>query len=108
MSDLSSSASLGGSLQQASSTAVMYAFLGGYLGTMAKLGPLAKSDSCAVVRSVLVRLMTHFSLVVWLVLVSAAVGVTPLGAGAVGAEVLVLKVWCWKGWVDCFDSICSK
>ena len=33
-------------------------------GTLAKLGPLARRDSCAEARGVLVRLMTHFCLVV--------------------------------------------
>ena len=31
----------------------------GYLGTMAKLGPLANSDSCIIVREVLVKLITY-------------------------------------------------
>ena len=36
---------------------------GGYFGTVAKLGPFASRDSCAGVRRVLDRLITHFCLV---------------------------------------------
>ena len=39
----------GGSLEQASSITVMQDS-GGYLGTMAKFGPLVSSDSCGGVR----------------------------------------------------------
>ena len=57
-----------------------------YFGTMPKFGPLANSDSCTAVREVLVRLMTHFSLVFLLVLLVPAVGAVNVGAGAVGAD----------------------
>ena len=65
-SDLNSSASCAGSLEDACSVAVMYASMGGYLGVMAKLGPFWSRDNCSLVRGVLDRLMTHFSIHVWL------------------------------------------
>ena len=42
--------------------AVMYSKLGGCLGDTTKLGPLARTDLCAGVKSLLERLMTHFGL----------------------------------------------
>ena len=36
----------------------------GYLGVMAKLGPLARRDVCAELRGVLERLITHLCLLV--------------------------------------------
>ena len=69
----------------------------GYFGTMPKFGPLANRDSCAGVRGVLERLMTHFCLVLlelmhvclgplglWLGTTEVAKGVVAEGAGVVG------------------------
>ena len=42
--------------------AVIYSKLGGSLGVTAKLGPLARTDLCAGVKSLLDRLMTHLGL----------------------------------------------
>ena len=42
--------------------AVIYSKVGGCLGDTTKLGPLAKTDFCAAVKSLLDRLMTHFGL----------------------------------------------
>ena len=58
---------------------------------MAKLGPLANNDSCAEVRGLLVRLMTHFCLVLELVMLGVTVGVMTMGAvgaGAMSADVV--------------------
>ena len=33
--------------------------MGGYLGVMAKLGPLCSRDNCSLVRGILDRLITH-------------------------------------------------
>ena len=54
---------------------------------MAELGPLARSVSCTVVMGVLVRLMTHFYLMLLLVLLSSAEGA--VSAEEVGAEAVV-------------------
>ena len=59
---LSSSASCWLSLVQAASMAVMYSKLGGCLGVTTKLGPLARTDLWAGVKSLLERLMTHLGL----------------------------------------------
>ena len=42
--------------------AVMYSKLGGCFGETAKLGPLASTDLCALVKDLLERLITHFGL----------------------------------------------
>ena len=42
--------------------AVMYSKLGGCFGKTAKLGPLARTDLCALVKGLLDKLMTHFGL----------------------------------------------
>ena len=42
--------------------AVMYCKLGGCFGETAKLGPLARTDLCVLVKGLLDRLMTHFGL----------------------------------------------
>ena len=42
--------------------AVMYSKLGGCFGETAKLGPLASTDLCALVKGLLDRLITHFGL----------------------------------------------
>ena len=59
---LSSSASCWLSFVQAASMEVMYSKLGGCFGETAKLGPLARTDLCALVKGLLDRLMTHFGL----------------------------------------------
>ena len=41
---------------------VMYSKLGGCLGETTKLGPLAKTDLCALVKGLLERLITHLGL----------------------------------------------
>ena len=41
---------------------VMYSKLGGCLGDTTKLDPLARTDLCAGVKSLLDKLMTHFGL----------------------------------------------
>ena len=46
-------------MEEACSTAVMYASMQGYLGVIAKLGPFWRSDNCSVVRGVFDRLITH-------------------------------------------------
>ena len=40
----------------------MYSKLGGCFGETTKLGPLARTDLCALVKGLLERLMTHFRL----------------------------------------------
>ena len=67
-----------------------------YFGMMAKLGPLASRDYCAEVRGMVVRFITHFSLLV-------VEGAELLGAEGVGGagvvvvtcvvEALVLLDW---------------
>ena len=42
--------------------AVIYSKLGGCFGDTTKLGPLAKTDLCALVKSLLDKLMMHFGL----------------------------------------------
>ena len=42
--------------------AVIYSKLGGCFGETTKLGPLARTDLCALVKCLLERLMTHFGL----------------------------------------------
>ena len=42
--------------------AVMYSKLGGCFGETAKLGPLAKTDLCALAKGLLERLITHIGL----------------------------------------------
>ena len=42
--------------------AIMYSKLGGCFGETAKLGPLARTDLCALLKGLLDRLMTHFGL----------------------------------------------
>ena len=42
--------------------AVMYSKLGGCFGETAKLGPLARTDLCAMVKGLLERLITYFRL----------------------------------------------
>ena len=42
--------------------AVIYSKLGGCFGETAKLGPLASTDLCALVKGLLERLITHFGL----------------------------------------------
>ena len=42
--------------------AVMYSKLGGCFGETVKLGPLANTDLCALVKGLLDRLITHFGL----------------------------------------------
>ena len=42
--------------------AVMHSKLGGCFGETAKLGPLARTDLCSLVKGLLERLMTHFGL----------------------------------------------
>ena len=42
--------------------AVMHSKLGGCFGETAKLGPLASTDLCALVKGLLERLITHFGL----------------------------------------------
>ena len=42
--------------------AVIYSKLGGCFGETAKLGPLASTDHCALVKGVWERLITHFGL----------------------------------------------
>ena len=42
--------------------AVMYSKLGGCFGETTKLGPLARTDLCALIKGLLDRLMTHFGL----------------------------------------------
>ena len=41
---------------------VIYYKLGGYFGETAKLGPLASTDLCALVKGLLDKLITHFGL----------------------------------------------
>ena len=62
ISALSSSASCWLSLVQAASMAVIYSKLGGCFGETTKLGPLASTDLCALVKGLLDRLITHFGL----------------------------------------------
>ena len=74
--------------------------MGEYLGTMAKLGPLAKSVCCTVVKGVLVRLMTHLCWLLLFLLLSpteGAVGAKMVGAGSVvdGAIVATLEGSVW-------------
>ena len=53
MSDLNSSASCAGSLEDACSVASdVSIYGGGYLGVMAKFGPFCRRDSCSLVRGV--------------------------------------------------------
>ena len=42
--------------------AVMYSKLGGCLGDTTKLGPLARTELCVLVKGLLDRLMTHLGL----------------------------------------------
>ena len=42
--------------------AVIYSKLGGCFGETTKLGPLARTDLCALVKGLLERLITHFGL----------------------------------------------
>ena len=68
-------------------------FLWGYLGTIAKLGPLARSASSAGVRGMVDRLLTHLlslrSAVCAVTNVMVDVGVV---VGAVGAETVVVTL----------------
>ena len=52
--------------------AVIYSKLGGCFGETAKLGPLAKTDLCALVKGLLDMFMTHFGL-------GSSLGEEPLG-----------------------------
>ena len=56
---LSSCTSCSLSLLQIDSTAVVHSVLGILEGARAKFGPLAKRDSCTLVRLVLDRFITH-------------------------------------------------
>ena len=42
--------------------AAMYSKLGGCLGETTKLGPLARTDLCALIKGLVDKLMTHFGL----------------------------------------------
>ena len=82
---LSFSATFGGNWRCASSTAMIYSHLGGYLGTTAKLGHLAKSEICSSVSSLDDKFMTH------LTLMSSGVGESELKD-----FVAVVVLWgCW-------------
>ena len=59
---LSASASCWLSLVKAASMAVMYSKLRGCFGETRKLGPLASTDLCALVKGLLDKLITHFGL----------------------------------------------
>ena len=59
---LSSSTSCWRSLVKAASMAVMYSKLRGCFGETRKLGPLASTDLCALVKGLLDKLITHFGL----------------------------------------------
>ena len=73
--------------------------LWGYYGVMAKSGPLAGSEVCAVLRGLLDRLLTHFCLLVE----GAAVLVGAVGATCVVSTVAVDGVVV-KFWHGCCES----
>ena len=74
--------------------AVIYSKLGGYLGEMAKLGPLARTDLWAGVKCLLERLMTHLGLGS---LLEDPWG-HPLGVVVVGLSSWEIVLFSWEDW----------